>query len=237
MPTTNSTQPKPFSRLVIVQISQTTLLFLILAAALFIPAGRLAWLEAWIYLVVHYLLALMTAIWMLRTNPELAQERTQPGKNVKHWDQTIVAINLTLTLALYIVIGLDAGRFGWSAVPWSVRLLGLLGFIPAFGLPVGAARANAFLSSRVRIQEDRGHQVVDSGPYRYVRHPMYVGMMFFDISLPLLLGSWWGMVVGGAMIVIVFVRTALEDRTLQAELPGYVEYTRKVKYRLIPGIW
>jgi len=112
-----------------------------------------------------------------------------------------------------------------------------LGFIPAFGLPLWASKVNAFLSSRVRIQADRGHAVVAAGPYRYIRHPMYLGMICYDVSLPLLLGSWWGLAVTVAMVVAVIVRTALEDRTLQRELPGYGEYARQVRYRLFPGVW
>jgi protein-S-isoprenylcysteine O-methyltransferase Ste14 len=237
MRTTPSSPGQSFTRLVIKQLIQVTSYFLIIALALFIPAGHLGWLDAWLYLLFHYLIAFISAIWMVRLNPELARERNRPGENVKRWDQVIVALNLFLTLGLYIVTSLDAGRFNWSNVPGFLRLLSLLGFIPAFGLPLGAARANAFLSSRVRIQDDRGHQVVDGGPYRFVRHPMYLGMIFFDLSLPLLLGSWWGLLVGGVMVFVIFVRTALEDSTLQAELPGYAEYAGRVRCRLIPGIW
>jgi protein-S-isoprenylcysteine O-methyltransferase Ste14 len=212
-------------------------MFLVIFLALFVPAGRLDWWIAWIYWLAHFFISLLTALWLLHVNPELSQERFQPGKNVKQWDQVILVLNLLLTLGLYVIIGLDAGRFGWSEVPLAIRLLALLGFIPAFGLPLAASQANAFLSSRVRIQEDRGHQVADQGPYRFVRHPMYLGMLFFDLCLPLLLGSWWGLVVGGIMNFLVFVRTALEDRTLHVELPGYAEYASRVRYRLIPGLW
>ncbi len=219
------------------RILQITGMFLVLFIALFVPAGRLDWWIAWFYWLAHFYISLISALWMLRVNPELSQERFQPGENVKRWDQFILILNLFLTLGLYITIGLDAGRFGWSSVPLFIRLLALLGFIPAFGLPLAASQANAFLSSRVRIQDDRGHQVVDQGPYQFVRHPMYLGTLFFNICLPLMLGSWWGLVVGGLMNILVFVRTALEDRTLQAELPGYPEYASRVRYRLIPGLW
>jgi protein-S-isoprenylcysteine O-methyltransferase Ste14 len=212
-------------------------MFLVIGGALFVSAGRLDWWEAWAFLIVYFLAALGAAIWMLCTNPELAQERDRPGRNVKSWDNLLVGLNLLLTLALFAVIGLDAGRLGWSAVPLGVRVLGLLGFIPAFGLPLWASKVNAYLSSRVRIQQDRGHEVVAAGPYRYVRHPMYVGMILYDVSLPVLLGSWWGLVVGAAMIGVVIVRTALEDGTLQRELPGYGEYSQQVRYRLFPGVW
>ncbi|MBN1922320.1 MAG: nitrous oxide-stimulated promoter family protein [Anaerolineae bacterium] len=220
-----------------VQALQTVGLFLLFGSILFAFAGRFDWWEAWAFLVIYFLIALTSAIWMAQTNPELAQERAHPGRNVKQWDNVLVGFNLLLTLALYAVIGLDVGRYGWSEMPPWVRFIGVLGLVPAFGLPLWASRVNAYLSSRVRIQEDRGHAVVTKGPYQHVRHPMYVGTVFYNISVPLLLGSWWGLVVGGIMIAMVIVRTALEDRTLQRELPGYSEYSQHVRYRLFPGIW
>ena len=234
---TPSRKDKPPWRLVVARLLQTIVMFLVIGSILFVSAGRLDWWEAWAFLIVYCLVALVTAMWMLRTNPELAQERDRPGQNVKSWDNLLVGINLLLTLALFVVTGLDAGRQGWSRVPLAVRAVGLVGFIPAFGLPLWASKVNTYLSSRVRIQQEREHEVVVGGPYRYVRHPMYVGMMFYNVSLPLLLGSWWGLVVGAMMIGVVIVRTILEDRTLQMELSGYREYSQQVRYRLLPGIW
>lgn len=228
---------KPSARLVTTQMLQTLVTFLVIGGVLFLAAGRLDWPVAWAFLIIYFLIALVTAVWMLRTNQELTQERARPGRNAKSWDNLLVGINLLLILALFAVIGLDAGRYGWSEVPLALRGLGLLGFIPAFGLPLWAARVNAYLSSRVRIQEERGHVVVAAGPYRYIRHPMYAGMICYDVSVPLLLGSWWGLAVGAVMIAAVILRTALEDRTLQQELPGYEAYSRQVRYRLLPGVW
>ncbi|MDX9956584.1 MAG: nitrous oxide-stimulated promoter family protein [Anaerolineae bacterium] len=222
---------------VVVQALQTAWLFIVFGGILFASAGRFDWWEAWAFLIIYFLIALTSAIRMAQTNPELVRERSHPGKNVKQWDNVLVGINLLLTLALYAVIGLDAGRYGWSEMPAWVRLVGLWGFIPAFGLPLWASKVNAYLSSRVRIQQDRGHTVVAEGPYRYVRHPMYVGMIFYNISVPLVLGSWWGLTVSGLMIVAVIARTAFEDKTLQRELPGYSEYSQRVQYRLFPGVW
>ncbi len=236
-PNTPASPARPAGRLVAAQLLQTLVMFLVIGGVLFLAAGRLDWPAAWAFLIVYFLIALVTAVWMLRTNPELTQERARPGRNAKSWDNLLVGLNLLLTLALFAVIGLDAGRYGWSEVPLGVRALGLLGFIPAFGLPLWAARMNTYLSSRVRIQEERGHVVVASGPYRYVRHPMYAGMIWYAVSVPLLLGSWWGLAVGAVMIAAVILRTALEDRTLQRELPGYAAYSRQVRYRLLPGVW
>jgi len=232
-----STTDRLSSRFVAAHLFQVLVMFLVIGGILFLAAGRLDWWMAWAFLIVYFLIALVTTLWMLRTNPELTQERDRPGQNVKSWDNLLVMLNLLLSLVLFAVIGLDAGRYGWSEVPLGVRGLGLLGFIPAFGLPLWATQVNAYLSSRVRIQQERGHTVVAAGPYRYVRHPMYAGMICYDVSAPLVLGSWWGLAVGMVMIAAVILRTALEDRMLQRELPGYQAYSQQVRYRLLPGVW
>ncbi len=234
---TPSSDDKPSWRFVVAHVLQTVVMFLVIGGILFAFAGRLDWWAAWAFLTLYFLIALMSALWMSRTNPELARERARPGQNVKKWDNLLVGFNLLLTLALFGVIGLDAGRYGWSQVPLGIRAVGWLGLVPAFGLPLWASKVNAYLSSRIRIQQERGHEVVAEGPYRYVRHPMYVGMIIYDGCVPLLLGSWWGLVVGGAMIIMVIARAALEDRVLQKELPGYREYSQRVRYRLFPGLW
>jgi protein-S-isoprenylcysteine O-methyltransferase Ste14 len=232
--------PEPsLVRLGIAHFFQVVVLFAILGGILFLSAGRLDWWDAWVFLVVYFAIALVSGWLMLRNDPELLKERSQAitKKNVKAWDRVMVALNWLLSLALFAVIGLDAGRWGWSAAPFGVRFLGGLGIVLSFGLTLWAARVNTYMSAMVRIQDERGHRAVTIGPYRYIRHPMYVGMCLYDIGLPWLLGSWWGLVVSGLMIAVVVVRTALEDRTLRRELPGYAEYARQVRYRLLPGVW
>jgi protein-S-isoprenylcysteine O-methyltransferase Ste14 len=206
---------------------------------LFVSAGRMDWWEAWVILAIYFLIVLVAALWMMRTDPELLKERDQAitKKNVKPWDRVMITLNWLLTIALFVVIGLDAGRFQASVVPPGVRLLGLLIVFSSFGLTLWASRVNTYMSAAVRIQAERGHQAVTVGPYRRVRHPMYVAMCLLDAGLPLVLGSWWGLVVSGLMIVAVIIRTALEDKTLQRELPGYAEYVQRVRYRLLPGVW
>jgi protein-S-isoprenylcysteine O-methyltransferase Ste14 len=212
-------------------------MYVLMGAVLFLAAGRLDWLDAWVFLIAYFLTAVAAQAWLMRIDPELVEERWQWGTNTKAWDRWIVAANGLLLFALLAVIGLDAGRFGWSDVPWPVRLAALLGFVPAFGLPVLASRANTYLASTVRIQGERGHAVVSTGPYAFIRHPMYAGMVLYDLCLPLLLGSWGALAVGAVMLAMVILRTALEDRTLQAELPGYRAYAERVRFRLLPGIW
>jgi protein-S-isoprenylcysteine O-methyltransferase Ste14 len=209
----------------------------LMGAILFLSAGRLDWLDAWVFLIVYFLVAAAAQIWLMMTHPDLVEERWRWGAKTKAWDKWIISANGLLLFALLVVIGLDAGRFGWSHVPWPVRAAALLGFVPAFGLPLLASHANTYLASTVRIQEERGHAVVTAGPYAFVRHPMYAGMILYDLCVPLLLGSWVGLAISGLMIFMVVLRTSLEDRTLQAELPGYREYASRVRFRLLPRVW
>lgn len=224
-------------RLLRARLVQVAAYFLMIGTVLFLAAGRLDWPDAWVYLVAHFLLAAAAQAWLIRQDPELVKERGHWGANTKAWDRWIVSANLVLTLALLVVIGLDAGRFLWSFVPWPVRVPALLGLLPGFGLPILASRANPYLASTVRIQDERGQTVVSAGPYAAIRHPMYAGMILFDLCLPVLLGSWWGLGVSAVMITLIVVRTALEDRTLRSELPGYADYARGVRFRLMHGIW
>ena len=225
------------TRPLLTRIGALIVTYALMGSVLFLAAGRIDWPDAWVFLIAYFLVAATAQVWLTRTNPDLAEERSQWGTNTKVWDKWIVPANGLLLFALLVVIGLDAGRFGWSHVPWPVRAAALLGFVPAFGLPVLASRANAFLASTVRIQEERGHAVVSTGPYAFVRHPMYAGMILYDVCVPLLLGSCVGLAVSVLMICMVVLRTSLEDRTLQSELPGYREYASRVRFRLLPGVW
>lgn len=226
-------------RLGLAHFLQMMVTFSIMGSILFLTAGRLDWWEAWVFLVIYFLIAFMVALWLLRYDPKLLKERDQAilKTDVKDWDRVVIALNLLLTLALFAVIGLDAGRWRWSVVPPVVRVLGGFGVLLSFGVTIWASSVNTYLSAMVRIQRERGHQAITVGPYRYVRHPMYVAMCLLDLGLPLTLGSWWGLVVSGLMMIAVVIRTILEDKTLQRELPGYDEYARQVRHRLIPGVW
>ena len=233
-------QPRPnLLRLGLAHVIQALVVFSLLGGALFLSAGRLDWPEAWIILAVYFAIALAAGLWMLRYDPKLLKERDQAvlKTNVKTWDRVMIAANLLLTFGLFAVIGLDGGRFGWSTVPLAARILGGTVMLFSFGITLWAASVNTYLSAMVRIQSERGHQAVTAGPYRYVRHPMYLGMCLLDIGLPLLFGSWWGLTASGVMIAALMIRTVLEDKTLQRELPGYADYARQVRYRLWPGVW
>jgi protein-S-isoprenylcysteine O-methyltransferase Ste14 len=212
-------------------------LMIILAVVMFLIAGRLDWLGGWLFLGLYLLYLLVFVVWGSLKAPDLLKERGRRAENVKGWDKILIGIYSFLLVGLLVLAALDGGRFNWSIVPLWAQMLGLLLILPAGGLIFWAALSNAFLSSYVRIQDDRGHQVASQGPYRFVRHPMYSGLLIFFPAAALLLGSLWALIPAAVIDVIFIIRTALEDRTLQAELPGYAEYARQVRYRLIPGVW
>jgi protein-S-isoprenylcysteine O-methyltransferase Ste14 len=165
------------------------------------------------------------------------EERSRVGGNTKRWDKVILAAYTILLICMLILAGLDAGRFGWAVAPLALQILGWLGAVFAGWMVFWTVSVNTYLSRTVRIQDDRGHRVIESGPYSRLRHPMYLGVIALMISIPLLLGSLWALIPGGMIGALFTLRTALEDRTLMEELPGYKEYADRVRYRLIPGIW
>ena len=218
------------------RIIQVLVSLLFFGAILFIAAGRLDWPEAWIFLGIYLAGVLANGLWSIRHNPDVINERGRIGANAKSLDKIIGIFYSIFLIGIYTLAGLDK-RFGWSMVPRPVEIIGGIGFVLSMALTFWAMMANAFLSTFVRIQDDRGHTTVTSGPYRFVRHPMYVGILCMSWGMPLLLGSWWALIPGVLNMSLFIIRTALEDKTLQAELQGYVAYSQKVRYRLIPGIW
>ena len=206
-------------------------------AALFLPAGRLNWIEAWAFLGVFFVSLICMRVWMVRHNPALITERSSVAANVEGWDKVVMSIHPVLLFGMLVVAALDVGRFGWSSTPPMLRVLGWVGLAVALVIVWWVMAVNPFASRWVRIQRDRGHEVITVGPYKYVRHPMYVGTILFAASAPLALGSWWAVIPGTASAILFIVRTALEDRTLVAKLPGYRDYANRVRARLLPGVW
>lgn len=206
-------------------------------AVLFFCAGTIAWPAAWVYLAV---MTVVFAVYMavVSRHPDLIAERRKPPADAKRWDRPFVTlIGAVGPAVLLLVCGFDR-RFGWSppiSPAWNV--VGLLLVAAGGSLSNWAVAANRFFSAVVRIQRERGHHVIDSGPYRRVRHPGYVGSLIHMPGLALALGSLWALAVVGVISALLVVRTALEDRTLRAELEGYEAYVSRVRYRLLPGIW
>ena len=212
--------------------------YAMLAGILFGLAGR--WDLPWFWLTLATFAGshLVTIAVVIRDDPELARERMKPGAGVPGWDKTVLRLFGILALANLVVGSLDVGRWQLSdSVPQLLRALGLVGIAAGMAMMTWCMVVNTFFAKVVRIQEDRGHQVIDSGPYQYVRHPGYVGWVILWFSFNLALGSW--LAVGGSFLVnaVMVVRTSLEDRYLIANLAGYDEYAKRVKSRLLPGIW
>lgn len=213
---------------------QVLLTYLVLAAILFLSSGDLAWVWAWAYLGVGLGILIIN---VLILPAELIAERGQPRENVKRWDKVLTSIAGLPTLAVPIVAGLDQ-RYEWSPqlVP-AIHLIGLAFFALGQGLFSWAMASNEYFSTAVRIQTDRGHTVATGGPYRYVRHPGYAGYSVSFLAMSLALGSLWAVIPAALIACLLVVRTSLEDRTLRDELPGYKEYSERVRYRLLPGVW
>lgn len=205
--------------------------------AIFWSAGRIDWWPAWTIIGLWLIWFAAVDVVILRFNPNLMSERLLPPQGAKAWDKAIVSMIRLIELARYILGGLD-WRYGWSgSFPLAAQVAAIPMFLLGIVLFAWAMASNHFFSQVVRIQSDHGHTVATGGPYRYVRHPGYVGVILAELALSTLLGSWWAIVAGGLCVILLIIRTALEDRTLHAELAGYAVYARQVRFRLIPGIW
>ena len=214
-----------------------TMGLVVMGVALFWSAGRVDWWPAWALLLVTLGWVIATAAVILRFNPALLAERLGPRKGAKLWDTAIMGALGIIQLARYIIAGLDQ-RYGWTeSIPLAAQAAGLVLLALGYGAFVWATASNAFFSQIVRIQSERGHAVATGGPYRYMRHPAYLGAILCEVGAPILLASWWSLLASGVDVLLIMVRTALEDRTLQAELTGYDDYARRVRYRLLPGVW
>jgi len=210
---------------------------LILTAILFIAAGRWDWVMGWVYMAM-YACVTVIAVLVVPLDPGLVEERTQVKEGVKAWDKRLTVIGSVLyPLAILVVAGLDTRHGRSPRVPPTLQLAALV--VAAVGnlISIWATAVNRFYSRWVRIQRERGHAVISDGPYHYLRHPGYLGQIIFSLASALALGSLWALIPGSLFAVLLVVRTALENRTLQDELEGYGEYSQRVRHRLIPHIW
>lgn len=213
-------------------------LTILVSTVLFVTAGRWDLPMFWAFVVAHSGSHLALMLIVFRNNLDLLRERQQPGEGAKAWDRVLLSIYLWIAMAIFVVAGLDVGRYHWSdSVPPWLQVAGVAAFVASFGLNTWAMAVNNFYSRVVRIQKDRGQVVVTDGPYRFVRHPSYAGGIVSWVCAALALGSWWALLPAALVGLVFVVRTALEDRTLQEELPGYTEYAECVRYRLLPGVW
>jgi protein-S-isoprenylcysteine O-methyltransferase Ste14 len=230
--------PLPTSDLLRKFIIRTTLWLILLAVLLFGAAGTIHWPQAWIYLAWAAAISFGGGFWLARHDPELLNERLGSfvQRDQKGWDKIFMVTVLVLWFAWFALMGLDV-RYHWSDVPLYAQVVGFLLLVLGCTLVGLTFKANSFAAPVVKIQKERAHRVISSGPYAYVRHPMYAGALLINIGAPLLLGSWWGLVVGALFTVLIGVRAVLEERMLKAELEGYVDYANRVRYRLVPYLW
>jgi protein-S-isoprenylcysteine O-methyltransferase Ste14 len=204
----------------------------------FLAAGRLDIPRAWLLLGIDYLGVVVVSAIFWKVAPELANQRATIKEGTKPWDKVFLAFYFTISLIGFpIIAGLDVGRFQWSELHINFSIAGVILFLLCVALGSWAIVINRFFELTVRIQSERGHKVITSGPYRFVRHPGYLAITLGALSASLILGSGYSLIPGGLGIIAVLIRTHLEDRTLQEELNGYREYASRVRWRLVPGIW
>ena len=204
-----------------------------IGGCLFFSAGRLDIPFFWANLLVWAGFMIIIASIM---DLDLMRERARVGPGTR--GRLLQILGLPVVASHFIIAGLDVGRFHWSdSVPHVLQIAGLVMLVLSFSLVAWAFSVNPFFSKAIRIQEDRGHEIITSGPYKVVRHPGYTAFTFMFLSSGLSLGSWLSFVPALAIVIVFIRRVGVEDRLLQEELEGYVDYSKRVRYRLIPGVW
>ncbi|HTT61181.1 MAG TPA: isoprenylcysteine carboxylmethyltransferase family protein [Bryobacteraceae bacterium] len=208
-------------------------------ALLFGVAGTIRWPAAWVYLVLFFGGALWMTVVLARNDPALLAERLKSPiqKGQPLWDKIFMLATTVAWIGWFVLMSLDAGRFRWSDMPLWLQGAGGVLMLVSFRIMLRVVRENTYLAAVVRIQTERGHKVISTGPYAVVRHPLYASMLIFLPSNALLLGSWYGLAASVVLMAGIVFRTAMEDRELQRNLPGYKAYTVQVRYRLVPLVW
>jgi protein-S-isoprenylcysteine O-methyltransferase Ste14 len=217
---------------------QNTIFVAALGALLFATAGTLHWPAAWVFLAVSATLGPACGLWLAKTDPALLAERLRPTFQADQpaADKKFMLIFILVMLIWLVAIGLDR-REQASHVPLVLQALGLAMYLLSTAFIMWVFRENSFAAPVVKVQVARHHHVISSGPYAFVRHPMYSGIMLFFVGVPLLLGSWWGVAIAPAFAVLFAIRARIEERALVEGLPGYADYAERVRYRLVPGLW
>lgn len=217
---------------------QNTILTAAMGALLFAAAGTLHWPGAWVLLATFVLLGPLCGWWLYRIDPALLAERLRPvlQKDQPAADKGFMIVFIVAMLGWLIAMGLDRRHLA-SEMPLAMQALGLVLYLASTLFTLWVFRENSFAAPVVKLQAERAQRVISTGPYGYVRHPMYSGMILFFASVPLILGSWWGLAIAPLFLALLAVRIRIEERTLTAGLPGYAEYAARVRYRLVPGLW
>lgn len=234
---TYMTEKNTIHQIVIKSFLRIFLYLLFISSVIFISAGKVSYWQGW-FLIIASFVSLTAFNFALIDKKELFLERIKPGPGVKIWDRYIVLFIQLFNTILLIIGSLDAGRFHWSPpCPDYIYVISYCTFFLGYLIIICAMRTNAYFSSVVRIQADRGQQVTDTGPYKFIRHPGYTGVILYALSMPLMLGSLWAYIPSMCLVAIMVLRAYLEDKALKRELEGYLQYSLRTKYRLLPGIW
>ena len=217
---------------------QNSFFVLAMGALLFASAGTLQWPGAWAFLATSAVLGPACGLWLARTDPALLAERlrltARAGQPAA--DKKFMLVFVATAFVWFVAIGIDR-RAHASHVPLPLEALGLAMYLLSTGFIMWVFHENSFAAPVIKVQAERAHHVISTGPYAWVRHPMYSGVMLFFVGAPLLLGSWWGVAMAPLFVVLFAIRIAIEERALIAGLPGYADYTAQVRYRLVPGFW
>ena len=217
---------------------QNLIWVVVLGALLFVPAGTLHWSAAWLFLATIGILGIAGGFWLARHDPALLAERMRPMMQPDQpaADKTFMLAFGFAALIWFLAIGLDIREHG-IRIPWGLQALGFAMLLFSSGFILWVMHENSFAAPVIRLQTERGHRVISTGPYAIVRHPMYSGTVLFFVGAPLLLGSWWGVAMSPLLALLFAGRIVIEERALTAGLPGYADYTAQVRYRLVPGVW
>ncbi len=224
---------------VIKQVLLSCLMLVIQILSFFISAGHIDIPRAWMFFGVTFVYLIASVAVLYRFNPQLIDQRLKiKREGSKSWDEVLMrANNIMVMLIVPAIAGLDIGRFHWSSLSIHFAVLGFVLYIVGAVLINWAMIVNPHFEPTVRIQKDRGHQMITTGPYKFVRHPGYLAGILWTLSIPLIIGSVFASIPAGIYILLMIIRTSLEDRTLLKELNGYPEYAKRVKYRLFQGVW
>lgn len=217
---------------------QNLIWVVVMGALLFMPAGTLHWPAAWVFLGTIAILGIAGGSWLAKHDPALLAERMHPmmQSDQPSADKIFMLVFGFVALIWFLAIGFDK-RYHASDMPLGLQVLGFAMLVLSGGFIMWVMRENSFAAPVVKLQTERGHRVVSTGPYAWVRHPMYSGTVLFFVGAPLLLGSWWGVAMSPLFVLLFAIRVRIEERALVAGLPDYADYARRVRYRLVPGLW
>ncbi len=211
---------------------------LLTAVLVFVAAGRIDWINGWVFMIIWVATKAVSSLRLYRRDPQLLAERAGSHTDTKSWDRVVLPVYMMLGLVTLVVASLDGGNRRWSdSMAVGVNVMGVALYMAGAAVAQWAMETNPFHSTVSRIQSDRGQKVVLSGPYAIIRHPTYAASVLLWVATPLILDSWWALIPAALTGGMMVLRTVFEDRMLCQELVGYRQYAERVRYRLLPLVW